>query len=263
MRVEIVTLDEQSKSSYGKKIQELENFASYPLGQDFFKINHGENYFAFFERLGEVTFRVALHEERVVACAAGVLRSLPLNGKLINAWYLCDLKVHPDYLGKRIPSKLFRKSLIAHYLKCGRGYAISMNPPIGENRIVRLLDRFSWVPFRLSKQINFYNLSYPKLLLFIERNNLKSQSFLDLRNKKDLVIASTGQTMKLLHFQHGQFAEKDCIGPQPDYIHMYCAVVDSDLDKLLSKDFKPDASASIISHRMDHFDWSFILSSDI
>jgi hypothetical protein len=263
MNIEILTLDEISKEKFSSRVQELENIASYPFGDDFFKIDHGLNYFSFFERLGKVTFRVALHQGKVVACAAGVLRSLQLDGIITKAWYLCDLKVHPDFLGKRIPSKIFRKNLIANYIKCGRAYAVSMNPPDGENRVVRLLKKFSWLPFRQSTKLNFYNLTYPQLLQFVERNKLGPQSFLSLKGKKDLIMKSTGQPMKLLHFQHGQFANEQCIGPLPDHFHMYCAVVGSKLDFLLAKDFKPQASASVISHRMPNLDWDFILSSDI
>jgi hypothetical protein len=263
MKIEIETLSEESKETFGKDIQDLENYASYPFGDEFFKINHGANYFSFFERLGDVNFRVALDKGKVVACAAGVLRTLRSNGKSIKAWYLCDLKVHPDYLGRKIPSKIFRKSLIANYLKCGRAYAISMNPPTGKNRIIRLLQKFSWLPFEQNSKINFYNLSYQKLLVFIEKNNLGLQSFLSLSGKKDLIMSSTGQPMKLLHFQHGQFDDKQCVGPLPDHFHMYCATVGSNLDNLLSKDFTIEASAIVISHRMSYLDWDFILSSDI
>ena len=112
MNIEVITLDEKSKKFYAKQIQELENLADYPFGDEFFKINHGTNYFSFFDRLGDMTFRVALHQNKVVACAAGIVRTLLLNGKTIKAWYLCDLKVHPDYLGQKIPSKIFKKNYI-------------------------------------------------------------------------------------------------------------------------------------------------------
>jgi hypothetical protein len=263
MKIEIVTVDEKSKIIFGKAIQELESYANYPFGDDFFKIDHGINYFYFFERLGEVSFRVALSQGKVVACAAGVLRTLKINEKLIKTWYLCDLKVHPDFFGRRIPSKMFRANLVGSYLKCGRAYAISMIPANGENRVVRLLKKFSYLPFKQSTIINFYNLQYPQLLQFIEKNKLGPQSFLSLSAKKDLIMKSTGKAMKLLHYQHGEFADSHCVGPLPDHFHMYCSAVGSNLDNLLSKDFKPDASASVISHRMANFDWDFILSSDI
>ncbi len=263
MNIEVITLDEKSKKFYAKQIQELENLADYPFGDEFFKINHGTNYFSFFDRLGDMTFRVALHQNKVVACAAGIVRTLLLNGKTIKAWYLCDLKVHPDYLGQKIPSKIFKKNLITNYLKCGRAYAISMNPRIGENRVVRLLKKFSWLPFNLSTKINFYNLPYQELLQFIENNNLDSQCFLSLSGIKDLILNSTGKPIKLLHFQSRQLIDTVYIGPTPDHIHMYCAIVGSNLDNLLSKRFKPAASASVISHRMNNFNWDFISSSDI
>jgi hypothetical protein len=138
-----------------------------------------------------------------------------------------------------------------------------MNPPTGENKVVRLLKTFTWLPFRQSGIINFYNLTYSQLIKFTDKNNLPPQFFLSLKGKKDLILKRNGASMNLLHSQGEQFLEGHGIGPMPDHDHMYCALKGSSWDRLLAEVVSPQASASLISHRMSHVDWDFILTSDI
>jgi hypothetical protein len=50
-------------------------------GEDTFSIDHGQDYFSFFRRMGEVEYVVAKDRklDRVVAVGAGVLRQIPLH----------------------------------------------------------------------------------------------------------------------------------------------------------------------------------------
>jgi hypothetical protein len=58
---------------FGAKLYELESIAEYPYGGDFFTLDHGQDYFAFFEKMGEPLFHAALVENRVVK----LLKRLP------------------------------------------------------------------------------------------------------------------------------------------------------------------------------------------
>ena len=99
--IEIKALKKSDWKRFGARLQELESAAEYPYGADFFRLNHGANYFAFFERMGEPLFHIALDENRVIACAAGILRTLVIGNETIKAWYLCDLKIHPEFRWER------------------------------------------------------------------------------------------------------------------------------------------------------------------
>ncbi len=262
MSIEIITLSDFS--IYGPLIQKLERDIEYPYGEDFFKIDHGKDYFTFFRRLGSVKFNLAINSDEVVGCAAGVLRTVRLNASERKCWYLCDLKIRKDFLGRRIPSMLFKKNLIRNYFLCGRGYAISMNPSHGENRVVKIIKKLSWLPFSHADTLNFYNLSYDEVSTVLEPLNLKfgSKNFLSLEGTKDLVMKSSGKRLPLLHYQYGQFADPGC-GPQVDATHMFCAPKNSELDKFLAQNFSVQTTASVIAHRMSNVNWDFILSSDI
>ena len=87
----------QERQLFQPGIVAIEKIATYPLGDDFFKIDHGVDYFAFFDRLGKLNYYIMCDGEHVAAVGAGVLRQVPyLQGKSPQeAWYLCDLKVHP------------------------------------------------------------------------------------------------------------------------------------------------------------------------
>ena len=250
---------------FGARLQELESQAEYPYGDDFFKLDHGENYFAFFERLGKPLFHVALDDTRIAACAAGVLRNVRVENETFKAWYLCDLKVHPDFRGRHITTKLFTKNLIRNYLKCSRGYAISMNPSKGENRVVKLLTRLPQIPVSYTGKLNFYSFDENNAVEL--HKDLESKigkiSYLSLQGKKDLIMKSTGSRLPLFHIQHGAMAEDGFEFPNEKGTYMICAFENSSLDIFLSDRFLISATASILSHRMKLTNWNFVLTSDI
>ncbi len=263
--IEIKALKKSDWKQFGAKLQELESVADYPYGNDFFKLNHGTDYFAFFERMGEPLFHVALDENRVVACAAGILRTLKIENKTIRAWYLCDLKIHPEFRGRQITNKLFRKNLFGNYLKCPRGYAISMNPASGENRVVKLLKRLPKIPIGYAGQLNFY--SFNQYEAASVQKDLETElgkiSYLSLRGVKELIMKSTDSPLPLFHIQHGTMAADGIELPSENATYMICAFENSSLDNMLKNRFPVSATASILAHRLKPKDWSFILTSDI
>ncbi len=263
--IEIKVLQKKDRQEYGARLQEFENIAEYPYGDDFFRLDHGENYFAFFERLGEPLFHIALDENRIVACAAGVLRTLEIEEKTFKAWYLCDLKVDKNYALKRLPARLFKKKLFSNYLKCSRGYAVSMNPAKGKNRVIKLIERFKWIPIRYAGKLNFYSFNQTEAGNFHDKleSELGKISYLSLKGKKDLIMKSTGKRLPLFHIQHGAAANFGMSKPSKKGTYMICSSENSELDNLLKKQFPVSATASVLAHRMNPKDWNFILTSDI
>jgi hypothetical protein len=258
----------------------IEQAATYPLGNDFFQLDHGSDYFAFFDRLGEVNYYVVLDgdsADRVAAVGAGVLRQIPYyQGEVVRpAWYLCDLKVHPDYQHQHLSLRLLRYALDSDMLRCARGYTISMNPGVSKaslqenrspNRLVRILERFAPIKFRCTTTLGIYSLNAEDMhvltpLLVEHRGTI---SYLSLQGVKDLRLQSTKQILPLLHVQWGATPNKGISEPLPGYVHMFCVPENDDLAlALASRSIYPTASASVVSHGMDESDWRFILTSDI
>lgn len=257
------------RAYFQPKIVAIEETAIYPLGDDFFQLDHGLDYFAFFDRLGEVNYYAALDASRVAAVGAGVLRQIPYRqGETVQpAWYLCDLKVHPDYQGQHLSLRILRHAINANILRCAKGYAISMNPGDGSyNRLARVLEGFSLVRFRCTALLNIYSLDAMAMknlqpLLSEHRGEI---SYLSLRGIKDLRLQSSGEILPLLHVQWGSSAQEGNSEPILGYAHMFCVPANDDLAMLLAaKEIYPNATASVISHGMDQCDWRFILTSDI
>jgi GNAT superfamily N-acetyltransferase len=259
----------QERGEFAERIALLERGVSYPLGEDSFRLDHGADYFAFFDRLGELSYLVALDGERVVAVAAAVLRRVPDESGTgeKRVWYLCDLKVHSDYRRRRIPWRIFSHALLRQYPRCGRVYGISMNAPDShENPVASLASRLKLVPVSVATTLNIYSLSASDMertvpVLESARGPL---SFLSLRGKKDLIMRSSNLPMPLLHVQFGHCAEHDISNPVEGHVHMFCAPKVDRLVSLLEElGLTPAASATVIQHRMGDWDWRFVLTSDI
>ncbi len=254
---------------FQSRIADLEKGTSYPLGEDRFEIDHGEDYFAFFTRLGQLHYYVALDEERVVAVAAAILRRVPSvsREKPKTVWYLCDLKVHPEYQGRYIPVSIFVHAFPKLYPRCARGYAISMDADSKRpNRVARMLKRFPLAPMSIATRLGIISLNAEQMQAIepILREHFGCVSYLSLAGKKDIVLQSTGAPMPLLHVQFGPCAEQGVTEPLEGYVHMFCVSMDHPLLEVLEHQrVSPSATATVVHHGMEQWDWGFILTSDI
>lgn len=265
----ITRITEANARTFEPRIVELEKVSTYPLGSDCFRIDHGPDYFAFFRRLGILKYYLVEQDGRPAAVGAGVLRDIPSTpgGRSYRAWYLCDLKVHPEFRGRHLPLRLLGRVFLPNYLRCRRGYAISMDPSDGsQNRVVRLLRRFRWLPFRLETSLNIYFLSFDEMARcrHLLDAALGPISFLSLRDKKDLILESTGMPIPLLHVQHGMCGSYGTAEPEPGFAHVLCLPEgDPLIAPLKALEVCSIARASVIAHGMPNRDWRFILTSDI
>ena len=247
----------------------LEKNARYPLGNDWFELDHGADYFAFFDRLGDLEYRAAVDGERVAGVGAGILRRVPFRqGETPRrAWYLCDLKVHPDFRGQRIPLRMLGRAFLPNYLRCRRGYAISMNPGDGSpNRVVKLMLRFRWAPLSVPALLEIYSLDAPRMRVTapILEKHRGPVSYLSLAGKKELTLESTHAPLPLLHVQFGACAESGSPAPREGFTHMFCVPGGDPLAlELASCGLALSATASILAHGMSKSDWRFVLTSDI
>lgn len=266
-------LRRRGRAAYQERIAALESLATYPIGEDFFQLDHGPDYFAFFDRLGAVDYFVVREGERVVGVGANVLRRVPdtLGGKLRRAWYACDLKVHPEFRGRRIPHRIANYAFFRDYLRCPRGYAITMNPSggPGANRVLKIADRW-WNPTQTPAQLEIYSVDAERMDRLRPRVEAERGpiSFLSLRGVKDVVLQSTGQPMPLLHVQWGPSrpdeADRIVADPRPEHAHMFCAPSGSGLARVVGEaGVEPFATATVLAHRMSSCDWSFVLTSEI
>lgn len=262
-RLEIRTLDREGRAAHAAGIAALDGGARYPLGADAFSIDHGADYFAFFDRLGEVRYEVALDEGRVVAAAARVLRRL--GGRPI--WYLCGLKVAPSHRGRHLPFRIASHALPSALRASTRGYGISMNPGDGsENRVVRLLARMKVVPLSAACELVFFSLDAGAMRAaapMVEAHR-GPVSYLSLRGVKDIVLESTGAPMPLWHVQFGPNAAPGVSAPVDGGTHMFCAPRgDALTEAALAAGLTPSATATVVQRGLSDEDFRAVLTSEI
>lgn len=264
----IVRIDSTQRAAFSARVAALERLASYPIGDDTFRIDHGPDYFAFFDRLGQTRYYVAVDGDDVVAVGCGVLRTLtPAPGaRPRRAWYLCDLKVHPEHRGRRIPLRILRRAFLPCYLRAPRGYAISMNPGDGRpNRVVKLLSHWRWTPIRQVGELAIWSLDADQArdVEPLIREHRGAVSYLSLAGVKDIVLGSTGQPMPLLHTQFDAQAGQHP-APRADHVHMVCAPEGDPLAQALrARGLTPGAGASLLAHGLRDCDWRFVQTSEI
>ncbi len=268
-RIRVIELTEKNWADYQDRVVALEKGISYPLGSDRFELHHGEDYFAFFKRLGKVRYYAALDGERVVAVGCGIIRHVPLtDGKRPKKmWYACDVKVHRDYRRTRIPTKMFIKAFPLNYLRCPRGYGISMNPGDGSpNRAVKVFKQLPFIPIHADHVIGLVSLDAEAMRRVhpILESHRGPVTYLSLGGIKDIILESTGQPLPLLHAQFGPCAQTGHPEPIEGNTHMFCAPLgDPLLVELATQGIEPSSTATIVEHRMQPCDWRFILTSDI
>ncbi|MBM4365807.1 MAG: GNAT family N-acetyltransferase [Deltaproteobacteria bacterium] len=251
------------RDAWAAPVAALEGSARYPLGADRFRIDHGRDYFAFFDRLGELAYYVAAEDGEVLAVGCGVIRELPGLGP---AWYVGDLKVRPDRRGEHIPLRMLAAAFPAEYPLCRRGYGISMNPPEGENRVLRIFRRFPVIPIHHAATLAFFSLSAAQMRAAapVVHRHRGSLGYLSLRGVKDLVLDSTAAPLHLLHVQHGPLATPADDEPVEGAVHMLCTPLGDDLCRdMIAVGLPVTATATVIAHRMEGYDWRQVLTSDI
>jgi hypothetical protein len=262
--VRFVGLRGDQRAAYAAPLAAIDAEARYPLGDDTFTLDHGEDYFAFFDRLGEEERWVVLDENEVAATASGVLRTLD-DGP---AWYLCDLKVRGPYRERHLPTRLGLRAAPAGLLRCRRGYGIAMDPPGASGAshpMARRLGRLSLFKAAVLGHLTLFVLDAAEataLTPTIEAHR-GPVSWLSLAGVKDVVLESTGAPMPLLHAQFGPYAERGG-DVREGGVHMVCAPSDDALGAALAREGLPVSGTATVFHLgMDAGFLPAILSSDI
>ncbi|MBI1382147.1 MAG: hypothetical protein GC161_13810 [Planctomycetaceae bacterium] len=261
MSLEIRCLDADSAQEFAAGLSALERDVWYPLGADRFRIDHGRRYTAFFERLGEVHVHLALEAETVVGVLVAVLRRSPFDGR--DLWYLADLKSRGE--GASVTASLW--GAFRDRAGAGRGFAVSMDPASGTNRLVHMaVRRLRPRPAALARlQFHFLDAEGAERAVRELEPLLGAVSFVDLSGAKDLRLESTGRPWPLLHAQFGPWAQGDrpLLGARRGFAHAFCAVEGSQLAAQLHSIAPVAARATLLAHGLGLEEVGAPLTGDI
>ena len=259
----------EKRQDYNQTLLDFESLFSYPLGMDHFRIDHGDNYFKFFNTLGQAQFCVALENQSVIGVCVAVLKDIG-SSSVGKVWYLCDLKVHPLHQRKSIASSMLNHLFLKYSKVSSKIYAVSMNSANSSvNNITSVARQVPSVDIKIQGTLEFYLLSQgdKKSSEFIDENK---QKFISLAGVKDLILNSTGMPLKFVHYmgaaaspQERPFFEPDQEIKDKQLQFMVCCPPASKLSKAFkSWGLQPMATGSVVAN-FQHPSWDFIKSCDI
>lgn len=257
----IEQLEPSAIAARQEQLARFEREFSYPLGNDRFAIDHGADYLAFFRDLGEPKTFVATVAGAVAGVLVAVRRRLPAP-----VWYLCDLKVAPAFGALGLGRALLQAFARAHLDRGSRAFGISMDPAVGENRMVRLARRCPSFPVAEGPRLAVFSLDFAtwRRVEPVLTRALGPLACYDPRGRKDIVLASSGLPMPLLHLQHGPLARAHLTPPRAGATHMLCLPhQDALVAELAAAGVAAGATASVLHVGMGDFAWRHVLTSDI
>lgn len=261
--IKLVKLGDEDHPLLMKKVSELELGVSYPIGSDWFKIDHGQDPLAFFTRLGDVHHLIATKDNQIVGTACGILRQIGPD----KYWYLAGLKAGSAKVGVSLASLLMNEGKGLWGAQESKAYAISMNRADGSNPVVRLLGRLVAPALTKVGVLRLYKLSFSLLEVVVKVLNnrgLPVTGLLSLHGVKDIILESTGQAMPLYHIQYGPAAVSGASPADHAGVYMLCAWEDSDLARELDDiEGVGVSTATVVGTGLVQADLDFILTSDI
>lgn len=255
----IIEITKDNRHQYHQQIKDFEKKMQcwYDLGEnDKFKLDHGQDYYKFFDRQGKLHLFIYLDQNQVVGTCGAVLREIDDN----KIWYLCDLKVLPEKRGNHTSTRMFFKGL-SKILHSTKAYCVNM----GDGKTITKLNKY--IPyFKIDDQKKLYIYTIDSKTIKQVRKTIENRlgtriSFLSLRGVKDLILKSTGQPKKFFHVQRNNKYQTEIVD---GYDYMFCCLEDDPLQSILTQQgITTDVVATILSVNMKNQDWSFLQTSEI
>jgi hypothetical protein len=196
-------------AAYSAKLQDFEGTFDYPLGDKRFSICHGQqtdNYFAFFQGLGDVNYFVIEEGDVVVGAGCAILKSRIEFDMPVSYWYLCDFKISKAYRKKGLLKKIMLRHFISHYLKSNKMITVNMSPRQNNGLVNNVMKLFSWFNI-ISSPLYFYEWDKNTFLALLENHPFIGNKFGLMTNNgvKDIIIE--GRPLPLYHLVERYYAQ--------------------------------------------------------
>jgi len=252
-------------NSLKKFEQKLSNY--YHYADDYFRIDHGDQYMNFFKRLGKCKIHICSDKNQIIGNAISILRNIKNIGKCL---YLCDLKVDMKHRNKYIPFKLINNGL-NELEKTDKFYMIAMTGKACDKleRFIYFMNSFSDYNITYAGLLYIYTITFDQLK-YVDKDleKIDKYFFVSSANKKDLILKSTNKPMEILHINFNKYKfnatyDNFYLEPLKDHMYMFCLHENNKLVKVLkNKRITTDVTAKIFHNNMKS-DFGFIQTSDI
>jgi hypothetical protein len=264
MRIHRVGFENRDK--YNQALLQFEAFFRYPLGKDYFTINHGDDYFKFFDTLGEPYFFIAKESDEIIGVCVAVLRTIDIPPQE-KVWYLCDTKVHPNYQGHGVVQKIFKYAFPGCWKISKTVYAITMDRAGSfPNKMASFAGRIPHLNIKFKGTLEFYllEIGHNGSRHFVEKNKHR---FTSLDGIKNLVLESSGQPVRWMHYAQPHSSptlwSNKPMGDDNGVKFMVCCPQDSEQSVYFQEmGLQAVSTASIIAN-FDPSSWDFVKSCDI
>jgi hypothetical protein len=223
--MDIQFVDAHQLRAYQDQLRALEGGIEYPIadGDDFFTIDHGEDYTAFFTGLGDPRFLIAVEGGRLKGTICGILRRCTQGGRTFPSVYGSDLKLAPEVRGTGLWKKMLWKgfwlSMRPSFLKQWKiGYVAAMQGERGD--VMRTAKGMHAAKMgKASARLAIYFIEPAKLagldasgapppppLVGLDLSPDAEADFTTTAGRKDLRLKSTGKPWPLVHLPRGPHA---------------------------------------------------------
>jgi hypothetical protein len=245
---------------YNSTLLEFEKRLSsyYPLGEkDSFRITHAPHYVSFFQRIGKPFCILLFDQENMLIGTCFIVKK-----QFPDCWYLADLKIDKKHRKLGLVYYLY-KTYYDLFTKINKsGFGVTMNGGSSSQRMQSIARSLGCN----SSKLYIYFVDDKEIQNLIDLKILRFQQFINLKQKKELILKSSETVLPLLHGILQPPDQKNFISSPivlKGYMYMFCCQEECIIYQLEEQyKLKPYASAVIYSKNMSN-DFSFLNTSEI
>jgi len=259
-------IQKENREKHQQALRELcRNSVMSSQGRRFY-LDHGDDYFAFFDALGEGVFLGAFDGDKLVAISAAVLRKGSRRGKdqEIPFWQICDFRVLPGYSHEKLGKEMFLRATAKQWIRARRGCALVLQPfettnsgAMPANDSSKESPDESFVVFSLNGE------EYERAIPMLQQHGF-GWRLVSLHNSRRMVFLEGPPQSEVLHLHFVPEAIEMNLNVDRDKIYVFCLSSRSEAVVSLKRSgLGPDGRVVVHQRRMKNWDWSWVNSSDL
>ena len=259
-----VWIEKNQRESYQKALKDLCRQVVISTEGRRFYLDHGQDYFAFFDSLGEGVFLAAFDGEQMVAVSAAVLRKGRHREKTKEKafWQIADFRVWPGYSHEKLGKDMLFRATAKQWTRARRGCALSLQPLHHSESAFQALSSLEGghdENFLFALDGEDCKRAFPLL----REQGLRWQQ-LSLHDKRRMVFLDEPAQPEMIHLAFEPDGEgcDETIQEKRRYVFVLSSKTEAFVS-LGKQGLAPDSRVVVYQRRMKDWDWSWINSRDL